>query len=1041
MGPHPAPAGLWSAAARLSGGCMTAYGRAALAELRDVVREAKAGDPLAPVTVLVPNNIAGIVARRYLAHGLGDGNRGVAAVFPTTVARLAEQLAAAALHPRRPATTAVMAASWRAVLSKAPGVFRDVAEHPATVEALVRAGRELRDLDDTALDAVAGATGLGPDLVRLDREVRAALADDWYDEADLLRTATRIALDHPERVREVGVVVLYLPQQLSQAEAGLVRALAGTGRLRVVSGLTGDVRADSAVLRSLDRIGVESHEAPASPTATRVLTASDADDEVRCVVREVVTALKTTAGHRVALLYANRRPYARLLHEHLGTAGIAVNGPGTRPVHERAVARAFLELLDLADAEVPRGDLFRVLAAVPMHAHDGESIPVSRWERLSRAAAVVQGDHWDTRLKHYADAKREKLSTTTSDGHRLRLTADMEAAERLRAFATELRAELHRGRTLTSWADLSSWALDLLHSLIGEPEQLTTLPVEEQYAATALEQAIRALGPLDALGARAGLTELRETLASQLEAALPRVGRFGEGVLVAPVSAAIGLDADVVFVLGLAEGVYPGRLREDPLLPERAREASNGQLLGYRERIDAAHRHLLAAFSAGSQVIASFPRGDLRTKSRHLPSRWLLPTLRVLSGDPDLTATHWESADGALRSSPSFAGELARTPQPASEQEWRVQAAHAGQPLDDAVVSAAQAMLDGRGGQQLTRFDGDLSAVTDGLPDYAASQRTVSPTSLEGYADCPHGWFVQRVLGIEPVEQPEDLVEISAADIGTLMHEAFELLVTDCADNLPGFGEPWSEEQRRRLAAIADEKAAEFAAEGRTGHPRLWQQTLVRVQADLQAMLTADEEWRHGEQARVLASELVFGKDGVEPVAVPLPSGGTVLMAGSADKVDETADGRLVVTDIKSGKAAGFTKLTADDPVLGGSKMQLPVYVHAARQVLERPDAEVEAAYWFVRRDKQRIALPLTPKVEQRYAQAVEILVTAIRDGLFPARPPESDNPVFTPCSFCDPDGLGTGAARARWLQKKSDPRLAELITLIEPLPTDGGQA
>ena len=67
---------LRSAAVPTTGGCMTAYGRAALKELRDVVREAKDGNPLAPVTVLVPNNVAGIVARRFLAHGLGDGNSG-----------------------------------------------------------------------------------------------------------------------------------------------------------------------------------------------------------------------------------------------------------------------------------------------------------------------------------------------------------------------------------------------------------------------------------------------------------------------------------------------------------------------------------------------------------------------------------------------------------------------------------------------------------------------------------------------------------------------------------------------------------------------------------------------------------------------------------------------------------------------------------------------------------------------------------------------------------------------------------------------------
>ncbi|WP_034511507.1 PD-(D/E)XK nuclease family protein [Blastococcus sp. URHD0036] len=1020
---------------------MTTYGRAALEELRDVVREAKNGDPLAAVTVLVPNNIAGIVARRFLAQGLGDGHSGVAALFPTTVVRLAERFAAPHLHPRRPATAAVVAASWRAALSKTPGVFEAVAEHPATVEALVRAGRELRDLDDTALDAVAAATSLGPDLVRLYRDVRAALETAWYDEADLLHAATRIAGEHPERVLEVGTVVLYLPQQLTQAEATFTKAVAAAGSLEVVAGNAGSDKADAAVLRSLERVGIPYQATVQQPTATRVLTASDADDEVRCVVREVVTALKMTKAHRVSVLYAKQNPYARLLHEHLGAAGITVNGPGTRPVHERAVARAVLELLDLATNEVPRGDLFRVLAAVPMRTAKGQRIPVSRWERLSRAAGVVQGDDWDIRLRHYADAHRDELAATTSDGRREKLSADIENAEQLRAFAANLRAELHRGARLLSWAELSDWTLGLLHSLIGEAEELTRLPAEEQYAASALEQSVRALSTLDALGAPAGLRPLRETLASQLEGALPRVGRFGDGVLVAPMSSAIGLDADVVFILGLAEGVYPARLREDPLLPERAREATGGQLLGYRERIDAAHRHLLAAFATAPVVVASFPRGDLRTKSRHLPSRWLLPTLRTLSGNDELSATGWESAAAHLTTSPSFAGSLTTTEQPACEQEWRTQAAHGGVELDDAVVTAAQELTAARDGEQFTRFDGDLAAVAEGLPDFAAGERAVSPTALERYAGCPHSYFIERVLGVQPIEQPEDVLTVSPADIGTLMHEAFDRLVTEFAADLPGFGEPWTDDQRRRLGEIADAVAMELAADGRTGHPRLWQQQLVRIQADLQAMLAADDIWRAEQRARVVASELAFGMSGAEPVSISLPDGGSVLMRGSADKVDETVDGRLVVTDIKSGKADSFKGLSADNPVLGGTKLQLPVYAHAARQVLDQPDAEVEAAYWFVRRDKGRIAVPLTPAVEQRYAETLQVLVTGVRTGLFPARPPEKDDVMYVQCAFCNPDGIGHGNARTRWLTKKSDPRLAELVALIEPLPADGGNA
>lgn len=1019
---------------------MADYGREALEELRDVVREAKNGDPMAPVTVLMPNNIAGIVARRFLAEGLGDGHHGVAALFPTTIRRLAEQLASFALYPRRPATSPVTAAAWRAALAKDPGVFAPVAEHPATVEALVRAGRELRDLGDSALDALATATTLGPDLVRLYRAVQDDLAADWYDEVDLLLAATALSKQRPDRIREFGTVVLYLPQALTRAESAFVRILAAICPLRAVVGLTGEPKADATVLRSLERIGVEAPPATVPATATRVLTASDADDEVRCVVREVVAALRTTPAHRVAVLYAAQNPYARLLHEHLAASGIAVNGPGTRPVHERAVARAVLELLDLGRHDMPRGDLFRVLASAPMRA-DGDRIPVSRWERLSRTAGVVSGSDWDQRLQRYIDDHRADLDTVDEDaypGLRDRLTADLDHAQRLRSFAMYLQAQLRRGNKLTSWSALSQWALDLVHALIGEAEELTKLPVEEQYAATALEHALQSLGTLDSLGAPASLAALQETLASQLEGALPRVGRFGDGVLIAPVSTAIGLDADVLFVVGLAESIFPGRLREDPLLPERAREATAGQLLGYQERIDAQHRHLLAAFAAGREVVASFPRGDLRTKSRHLPSRWLLPTLRRLSGRPELSATEWDAPPTDwLATSPSFAGSLTTTPDPASEQEWRTQAAHAAVPFTDDVVAGARELLEARDSDDFTRFDGDLSAVADGIPDYGAGRTAVSPTALESYARCPHAYFVLRLLRVRPVEQPEDVLTISPADIGTLMHECFDELVTEFADRLPGFGEPWTAEQRRRLAEIADAKAVQFAAEGRTGHPRLWQQIVVRIQADLQAMLAADDEWRRELDVRVVGSELAFGINGVAPVEVRLPDGGRLLMRGSADKVDEAADGTLYVTDIKSGGSSGFKDISAADPVLGGSKLQLPVYAHAVRAAHGSPDSSVEAAYWFVRRDKGRVHLPLTDEVEQVYAQTLQTIVASIRSGLFPHRPPEAADYSWVQCAFCNPDGIGHGNARSRWERKKRDPLLAELVGLIEPLPSD----
>jgi hypothetical protein len=826
----------------------TAYGAPAFDVLGGVVAQAKAADPMAPVTLLVPNNIAGVAARRFLA-GYRDGDRhGIAGLHVTTLARLAEQLAAPTLAAlgRRPVTRPVTSAAWRAELGAEPGCFSKVADHPATIRALSNASAELRDLSDEALDAVAASTTLAPDLVRLHRGVVERLHDGWYDTTDVLRTAVNLIAERPERLIELGRCVLWQPQSLTRAEAGLAAVLAKHGELTVIAALTGVGRADGAVCRSLNRLGLpHPGMGPRPPIATEVLHASDADDEVRCVIRDVVTTLASTPAHRVAVLYSKSQPYARLLHEHLGAAGTAVNGPGVRAVHERAVARCLLEVLALGPSDMPRGDLFRALAEAPTRDFTGGLVPVARWERISRSAGVVSGDDWRQRLDRYIAAERAAVSAEPgredpSRGQLERAERNATAATALRDFATALRSRLAEGQSLTTWEQLSRWARELFTDLLGDDAALSTLPPEEQYAAVAVRRTLAGLTTLDATGSPASYAVLRDVVGIELEGALPRVGRFGDGVLVAPLSAAVGLDADAVYALGLAEDLYPGRQHADALLPDHARAVAGEELPAARERLDAKQRHLLAAFAAGARVVASFPRGDLRRSSSRLPSQWLLWSFREHTGLGDLAATQWESVDGSwLIPSESYASSLRATGQPVTEQEWRTKAMDAGLPLAGPVVDAAVAMIRARTGTELTRYDGNLAAVA-GIPDYTVNETAVSPTALEQYAECPHAFFVKRLLGVEPAEDPEELVTMSPLDLGNLIHESFEALVVEYADRLPSFGEEWTPEQKRRLAEIADARARDYEAAGLTGHPRMWQRERILIGADLAWMLDDD---------------------------------------------------------------------------------------------------------------------------------------------------------------------------------------------------------
>lgn len=1026
-----------------------AYGRESLEALRAVVAEAKTDDPMAPVTVLVPNNIAGIVARRHLARGLSEGTKGVAGIWFTTLPRLAEQLAAPTLtgEGRRPATRPVTAAAIRAALDAEPGGFDRVAEHPATTRALARAHHTLRDVDHAALSGLEEASPLVSDVVRLHRETTQRLSGSWYDTTDLLHAATQLMTETPTRANELGLVVLYLPQDLSRAETAFAEALAGATDMRIIAALTGAARVDAAVHATVQSLAPTTELPPAAQHkgAQRVLAASDSDDEVRCVVREVVRTLREVPAHRVAVLYAERSPYARLLHEHFTAADITVNGPGVRPVNERALSRLVLGLLETARTGFRRADVLRVLGEVGTRAFDGERISVSRWERVSREAGVVAGWDWDCRLTAYLEHQEEEAKKAEYESTRERAIRNRDTAESLHDFMTELQSRFSDAAALSTWQELGAWTLGLFHNLVP-PSNHHRFPLEEQYAAGVLERTLRGLTALDASGLPPALDTLEEALSVELESALPRVGRFGEGVLVAPITHAIGLDLDIVFLVGLSEDLFPGRLHDDSLLSERARAHALGQLPSTRASMDREHRSLLAAFASAAHVTVSFPRGDLRRHTHRLPSRWLLSTLRRLSGDPNLPATEWEKgterAGDWLRSSPSYAGGLLTTDAPSCEQEWRVRAASAGQQLDDATVDAAREMRRARESAEFTRFDGNLTGQ-EGLPDFGGGERFVSTTALEHYAICPHQYFVERLLGVAPVEAPEETIEISPMDVGNLVHESFDALVREAASRreLPDYGQPWTDAQRQRLRELANAKADEYEAQGRTGHPLLWQRHRAQILGVLEWMVDEDNRWRAEQDAKVVASELPFGLKAEEPVKLPLGEGRTVRFRGAADKVDQRRDGTLLVTDIKTGSQRKFKGLSEDDPVGGGEKLQLPVYAMAARAAHGDVDTPVEAMYWFVRRDRGRIQLPLTDAVRSAYATTVRLLVESMARGAFPQRAPKDPDFKWVQCPFCNPDGLGHGAVRERWEAKRLAPELMEYTALVEPhaVPHGGG--
>ena len=130
----------------------------ALATLGSAVATAKGGSPLTPVTVIVPTNALGVMARRSLGQGSG-----IAAVNMVTPYRLAELVAGPTLHEqgRNPVSTPILDITIRSVLADEPRSFAEVATHPSTITALRDLHRELRQAGPRALQALASSSERG----------------------------------------------------------------------------------------------------------------------------------------------------------------------------------------------------------------------------------------------------------------------------------------------------------------------------------------------------------------------------------------------------------------------------------------------------------------------------------------------------------------------------------------------------------------------------------------------------------------------------------------------------------------------------------------------------------------------------------------------------------------------------------------------------------------------------------------------------------------------------------------------------------------
>lgn len=1032
------------------------YGPPARERLARLVAAAKASDSLAPVTVVVPTQYSGLSLRRAVAGGSGLLN-----VRFMVVARVAEYLGAPgiAAQGKQPLSPMVELAAIRSIAGEMAGhgLLGGVAHHSSLHLSLRDTFHDLARLAEPDLNRLAQTDSLRAQTIEWHHRFRERTRSYYHREELAAAAAKAVRAGSAEAtLQDLGVVIFFLVQELSPAEEAMARVLGESGRGAMILGLTGESEVDQAVQNTAARLSTAFAQAsPGEPPrkleADGILSASDVREEVRWVVRRMMRlGREGVPFYRMAALYRQVAPYASQLRMELSLAGIPMAGPDPTLLKNTPAGRLLLGLLDIVQGDFDRGTVMQWIAEAPVRTGRGKSLAsaeLPRWEEVSRKAGVVQGiDQWRDRVGRYKAQSEERAESIakleeTSPG-RVRGLEDMaERAGRLIAFVEGL-AGRKPPPDGSLWREFGKWAVGMVEDYAHEPAQW---PAGHQASYERLLDVLEEMAELDSVEPGTTLAGFRQALEEALEAPAGRTGATGSGVFVASLGAAQGMEFEAVWVLGMADGAFPPRAAEDPLLPDALRrQVGDGRLPLLRASVLEERRLFLAALASGGRRYLSYSRTDSAAQRGQHPSPWLLDAAsalnrgqRVSSQDLPRLKVSWLS----VIESPEHALEDAVAGDAADEHEfdlgsiasWR----RAGGRLEHHPLAAGESSLaralrleQARREAALTPWDGYVASIAGTSARLAqALTDVISPTRLERWAECPFRFFLGDVLSLAALETPEELITISALDKGKVIHTILERFIKEAA--LPAHGAPWEPQHAGLLLAIANEEFQKAEESGVTGRRLLWEAVKADIRQDLETFLEKDAEWRAERGMRPFHVEWEFGIKS-DPITLSLPDGSRVNFRGLIDRVDmDEKNARSLVIDYKTGSAFPYNDMK-DDPLGQGTHLQLPVYALAARTALI-PEATVEAEYWFIssRGRFERKTVPLA-QVEEAFKTTVQTIVAGIRGGVFPANPgpPGLDGPAN--CTFCDFNRLCPTNRKALWERKQASTGAAPYMSLVQ---------
>lgn len=958
----------------------------------------------------------------------------------TTLA--AEEVAARGLTPISQLSQEALAARVVHAYTGQLEYFSPVARMPGFVRALSSTLTELR-LESIDLARLKASGEPGPDLARFAQAYDAELTErglvDW---AMLLSLAESAAARRLHPWLRLPMLWLDLPVRFARQRTFLSALAHGApDLLALVVSRDGESRAALEALlqvtaeslapnveQTLGRLRRDlfgSQLEPAPPTDASLDLFSAPGEGLECV--EIARRIHAAARQglrfeEMAVILRGAERYQPLLEEALRRAGVpfyasrgtARPDPAGRAflallacASEGCSASRFAEYLSLAQVPDlnPDGEPLRARAAAaglqdevlaafvpppePELEPEDKSLPLvtpAGWERLLVDAAVVGGRaRWVRRLDGLNSEIRLRLDKAEPDAvpH---LERQLGRLRHLRQFALPLIDLLDHLPGQRSWAEWIAKLTELAESALRQPDSVVGMLAE--------------LGPMGQVGP-VGLDEVYAVLEERLRFLRRDPPHRREGrVFVCTTDEARGRTFRIVFVPGLAEGIFPQRANEDPLLLDVHRPAL-GALAVQATRVERERLLLhVAVGAAGERLVVSYPRMDTGKARPRVPSFYALEVVRAAEGRlPDLT----EFGKLAAAAAPSRLGwpapadpelaiddaeyDLATLERYRNRREARGAARYLVQ-VSEPLARSLRARYS-RWRSSWSESDGLVRAdlpTLDLLAAHRPSLRAFPPTTLQHFADCPYKFLLHGILRLRPREVSAPLEQMDPLTRGALFHEVQKELID-------GFDAPVT---RANLTAAYDEadrvlnaRALHYREQLAPAIPRVWNTEVEELRTDLRGWLR--QEAASGAEWTSLHAEYGFGlQEAASPAARILEQ---YQLRGSVDLVEKHATQNLLrITDHKTGKPPDRPPLY----VGGGTVLQPVLYALAVEHLLGMPVESGRLFYCTQRGGYREMVVRLNDQSRHHVRQILSIVEEAVATGFLPAAP------VKEACGRCD---------------------------------------